>query len=68
MNSVSYTHLLNAAAAELQARIDNIIEECELFRLYDPKKKLFSIGWDAQENKLSGHYYDLLASESRLCS
>ncbi len=66
--ALDYIARLNAAAAELQARIDNIIEECELFRLYDPKKKLFSIGWDAQENKLSGHYYDLLASESRLCS
>lgn len=66
--ALNYIASLNTAASQLQSRIDRLLENCELSGLYDAKKKLFSIGWDAQENKLSGHYYDLLASESRLCS
>lgn len=66
--ALDYISSLNTAAAQLQRRIDNLLENCELYRLYDAKKKLFSIGWDAQEDKMSSHYYDLLASESRLCS
>lgn len=36
--------------------------------LYDYKKRIFSIGFNIEENKLTDSYYDLLASESRQAS
>jgi cyclic beta-1,2-glucan synthetase len=36
--------------------------------LYDPKRRLFSIGYDARSGVLDEAVYDLLASESRLAS
>jgi len=36
--------------------------------LFDPARELFSIGFNATENRLDASFYDLLASESRLCS
>ncbi len=49
-------------------RLDTIIEETDFTPLYDPKKNLFSIGYDVHENILTNSYYDLLASEARLAS
>lgn len=36
--------------------------------LYDPSRRLFSIGFNATEHRLDAGYYDLLASEARLAS
>ncbi len=36
--------------------------------LYNPKKRLFSIGFNIEENILTDSYYDLLASEARQAS
>lgn len=36
--------------------------------LFDPQKRLFSIGYNLTEQKLDGSYYDLLASEARQTS
>ena len=36
--------------------------------LYDPARKLFSIGYQVDSGKLDPSYYDLLASEARLAS
>ena len=36
--------------------------------LFDPTRKLFSIGYRVPENSLDSGYYDLLASEARLTS
>ena len=36
--------------------------------LYDPKRKLFAIGYNVSTNRLDGSSYDLLASEARLGS
>jgi cyclic beta-1,2-glucan synthetase len=36
--------------------------------LYDPSRRLFSIGFNATEHRLDTGYYDLLASEARLAS
>ncbi|MBF0244105.1 MAG: cyclic beta 1-2 glucan synthetase, partial [Planctomycetes bacterium] len=36
--------------------------------LYDPARKLFSIGFNLAEGKRDNSFYDLLASEARLCS
>ena len=49
----------------LYKRVEKIIKEMRLDRLFDSSKKLFYIGFDG--NKYVGHY-DLLASESRVLS
>jgi cyclic beta-1,2-glucan synthetase len=36
--------------------------------LYDPERRLFSIGYNVSEGRLDSAYYDLLASEARLGS
>ncbi len=48
--------------------IDNIIKNTDFKVLYDYEKRLFSIGFDIEENKLTDSYYDLLASEARQAS
>lgn len=37
-------------------------------RLYNPERKLFSIGYNLEENRLSRVHYDLMASEARQAS
>lgn len=48
--------------------IENIINNTDFSVLYNPKKRLFSIGFNIEENKLTNSYYDLLASEARQAS
>lgn len=48
--------------------VDNIIQNTDFSVLYDYKKRLFSIGYNVEENKLTDSYYDLLASEARQAS
>ena len=48
--------------------VNNIIEKTDFKPLYDYEKRLFSIGYNVEENKLTDSYYDLLASESRQAS
>ena len=48
--------------------IDNIIKNTNFSILYDEKKRIFSIGYNVEENKLTDSYYDLLASEARQAS
>ena len=36
--------------------------------LFDPTRKLFSIGYRVRDGRLDPSYYDLLASEARLAS
>jgi cyclic beta-1,2-glucan synthetase len=36
--------------------------------LYDPERRLFSVGYNVSEGRLDSSYYDLLASEARLGS
>lgn len=36
--------------------------------LYDPARDLFSVGYNIVENRCDNSFYDLLASEARLCS
>ncbi|HWQ29362.1 MAG TPA: glucoamylase family protein [Negativicutes bacterium] len=53
---------------ELIARTDKIIESTSFTPLYDSKRKLFSIGYNEDEEQLTKSYYDLLASEARQAS
>ena len=63
------------AAALLVRRLQAISDRAQqLFRemdfsfLFDPTRKLFSIGFRVQDGTLDPSYYDLLASEARLAS
>ena len=53
---------------DLIQNIEQIIENTNFKELYNSKKRLFSIGFNIEENKLTDSYYDLLASEARQTS
>lgn len=44
------------------------IDKTDFGVLYDYEKRIFSIGFNVEENKLTDSYYDLLASEARQAS
>lgn len=48
--------------------VSELIENTDFSKLYSQKNKLFSIGYNLEENKLSDSYYDFLASEARQAS
>jgi cyclic beta-1,2-glucan synthetase len=65
----------NTVPAPLRRRLLGLAELCtrlanamEFGFLFDPSKKIFSIGYQVGERKLDASYYDLLASEARLAS
>ncbi|MCD6681424.1 MAG: cyclic beta 1-2 glucan synthetase [Burkholderiaceae bacterium] len=64
----------STAAAERLAQIDALVERIDSFVdldyrfLYDPQRRLLSIGYNVDERRLDASYYDLLASEARLTS
>jgi len=43
-------------------------DEADFTFLYDPKRRLLHLGYDASAGRLDANHYDLLASESRLAS
>jgi len=49
----------------LSARLLRFVENTDFRPLYNEKKKLFSIGFSLEENRLTDSYYDLLISEAR---
>ena len=49
-------------------QIQAVVDQTNLASMYDPKKKLFHIGYDLETSKLSSSYYDLLMSEARMMS
>lgn len=58
----------NEKSNELVDKVDKLINNTNFSILYDYKKKIFSIGFNVEENKLTDSYYDLLASEARQAS
>ena len=48
--------------------IDNIIENTDFKYLYCEESRIFSIGFNVEDNSLTPSYYDLLASEARQAS
>jgi len=50
------------------ALCDEFVNHMRFGFLCDPVKKIFSIGYQMNEQKLDASYYDLLASEARLAS
>ena len=57
-----------ALGEQLQNDLRQFASEINLNFLYDPARRLFSIGYNVSANQLDGSFYDLLASESRLGS
>jgi cyclic beta-1,2-glucan synthetase len=60
-----------ALARRLQAiadRAQELFRETDFSFLFDPTRKLFSIGFRVRDGALDPSYYDLLASEARLAS
>jgi len=55
-------------ALETLARQTAELAEMDFTFLFDPARELFSIGFNATESRLDASFYDLLASEARLCS
>ena len=53
---------------ELTDRLRTLAAGMDFLALYDPSRKLFVIGADVENGRLSASHYDLLASESRILS
>ncbi|WP_447593896.1 GH36-type glycosyl hydrolase domain-containing protein [Aquipseudomonas campi] len=54
------------ASATRLARLAGELAHMDFTFLYDARRDLFAIGYNAEENRLDAAYYDLLASEARL--
>lgn len=57
-----------APLQEQIARIDRLLAETDFTPLYDPLRKLFFIGMDAETREKSNSCYDLYMSEARMTS
>jgi hypothetical protein len=55
-------------ALEMLARQSVELADMDFTFLFDPARELFSIGFNVSEHRRDSSYYDLLASEARLCS
>ena len=58
----------NKEIKELINIVNKIIKNTDFSYLYSKENKIFSIGYNLEENKLTDSYYDLLASEARQAS
>lgn len=75
-NFVGYLFVLRSFLSEIEDEktsilintINQWINNTDFSKLYDSKKKLFSIGFNLEDGKLTDSYYDLLASEARQMS
>ncbi|MDO8689858.1 MAG: glucoamylase family protein [Dehalococcoidia bacterium] len=52
----------------LIARVERLADAMNMRFLYDPRRRLFTIGYNVGSGQLDSSYYDLLASEARLAS
>jgi len=55
-------------AGQLISDVRELSSAMDMSFLYDPDRKLFSIGYNVSDNRLDTSFYDLLASEARLGS
>lgn len=63
MAARSYLHQLEGLARRCTR-----LAEMDFGFLFDPERKLFAIGYNVTDRRRDAGYYDLLASEARLCS
>ena len=61
-------HIKENNIEALLLTVDTLIENTDFSKLYDENTRLFSIGFNIEENSLTDSYYDLLASEARQTS
>ncbi|MGI8981278.1 MAG: GH36-type glycosyl hydrolase domain-containing protein [Pirellulaceae bacterium] len=59
---------LDRRLARLSVRFEELALEMEFRFLFNPQRRLFSIGFNLQERKLDRSHYDMLCSEARLAS
>jgi len=59
---------LHFKAVRLHRKLNRIAYDMDFKPLFDKQKKLFSIGYNVNEQRLDKSYYDLLASEARQTS
>ena len=59
---------VRALDAPLARRLRALATDMDFTALYDKERKLFRIGADVENDRLSASHYDLLASESRILS
>jgi cyclic beta-1,2-glucan synthetase len=60
--------VLTRRLTELSRLAWRLVEEMDFTFLFDPERRLFSIGYNLAHGRLDPGYYDLLASEARLAS
>ncbi|MCL2024017.1 MAG: DUF3131 domain-containing protein, partial [Oscillospiraceae bacterium] len=56
----------NAEFSGIITRLQALTDECDLGFLYNPRRRLFSIGYDIEKLEFSSSYYDLFMSEARM--
>src|SRR5205807_238765 len=54
--------------SEFAHQVDALAREMDFGFLYNPQRKLFSIGFNLEDGHLDRSHYDMLASEARLAS
>jgi cyclic beta-1,2-glucan synthetase len=59
---------LSAGLHEIARAADAFVEDMDFAFLYDPRRKVLSVGYDVGTGRLERSTYDLLASESRIAS
>ena len=77
-NFVGYLYVIKIFLAKLESQDENVknlisiinklINNTKFNFLYSRENRIFSIGFNVEENKLTDSYYDLLASEARQAS
>jgi cellobiose phosphorylase len=68
LQSIQSAEAFAQTIKDLAGRIRALSDAAQFLPLFDEKRQLFSIGYSTREKKLTGSYYDLLASESRQTS
>ena len=72
-NFVGYLYVVKAWLKNLNVQylenfVEKLINDTDFSKLYSKEERLFSIGFNVEDNKLTNSYYDLLASEARQAS
>ncbi len=65
---ISARNYLKETEKELSDEFQKIMDEMDIAFLYNRKRKLFRIGYDVENERLSNSHYDLFASEARILS
>jgi len=63
--SIRAVQSLQNRLSTVASSIQSLVDAMDFRFLYDPQKKLLSIGYDGDQDSVSKYHYDLLASEAR---